>query len=76
MSISISISKLFRKFLLVSFTCEFINKTRFFLFYFLRCGLSYHSLSSTVGIHPTCAEEVVKMHITKRSGDDPTVTGC
>ncbi|RMX52297.1 hypothetical protein pdam_00010349 [Pocillopora damicornis] len=42
----------------------------------MRCGLSYHSLSSTVGIHPTCAEEVVKMHITKRSGDDPTVTGC
>lgn len=42
----------------------------------MRCGLSYQSLSSTVGIHPTCAEEVVKMHITKRSGDDPTVTGC
>lgn len=42
----------------------------------MRCGLTYKSLSSTVGIHPTCAEEVVKMHITKRSGDDPTVTGC
>ena len=43
---------------------------------FSRCGLTYESLSSTVGIHPTCAEVVVKMHITKRSGLDPTVTGC
>lgn len=42
----------------------------------MRCGLTYESLSSTVGIHPTCAEEIVKMHITKRSGLDPTVTGC
>lgn len=42
----------------------------------MRCGLTYESLSSTVGIHPTCAEVVVKMHITKRSGLDPTVTGC
>ncbi|EDL77944.1 thioredoxin reductase 2, isoform CRA_b [Rattus norvegicus] len=30
----------------------------------------------TVGIHPTCSEEVVKLHISKRSGLDPTVTGC
>ncbi|XP_068737214.1 thioredoxin reductase 2, mitochondrial-like isoform X2 [Montipora capricornis] len=42
----------------------------------MRCGLTYNTLSSTVGIHPTCAEEIVKMHITKRSGEDPTVTGC
>ncbi|KAK2560265.1 Thioredoxin reductase 2 [Acropora cervicornis] len=41
-----------------------------------RCGLTYKTLSATVGIHPTCAEEVVKLHITKRSGEDPTVTGC
>ena len=41
-----------------------------------RCGLTYDVLSSTVGIHPTCAEEIVKLHITKRSGLDPTVTGC
>lgn len=42
----------------------------------MRCGLTYKTLSATVGVHPTCAEEVVKLHITKRSGEDPTVTGC
>ena len=33
-------------------------------------------IESTVGIHPTCAEEIVKLNITKRSGEDPTVTAC
>ncbi|PWA18425.1 hypothetical protein CCH79_00009858 [Gambusia affinis] len=42
----------------------------------LQCGATYRHLLQTVGIHPTCAEEVVKTHITKRSGLDPTVTGC
>ncbi|XP_039258102.2 thioredoxin reductase 2, mitochondrial-like [Styela clava] len=42
----------------------------------MRCGATYQQLSSVVGIHPTCAEELVKIHITKRSGLDPTVTGC
>ncbi|KAM4579394.1 thioredoxin reductase 2, tandem duplicate 2 [Fundulus diaphanus] len=42
----------------------------------LQCGATYSHLLQTVGIHPTCAEEVVKVHITKRSGLDPTVTGC
>ncbi|CAH1246309.1 TXNRD1 [Branchiostoma lanceolatum] len=42
----------------------------------LRSGLTYQEMVSSVGIHPTCAEEVVKMGITKRSGLDPTVTGC
>uniref|UniRef100_A0A3P9Q118 thioredoxin-disulfide reductase (NADPH) n=1 Tax=Poecilia reticulata TaxID=8081 RepID=A0A3P9Q118_POERE len=42
----------------------------------LQCGATYRHLLQTVGIHPTCAEEVVKIHITKRSGLDPTVTGC
>ncbi|XP_071110707.1 thioredoxin reductase 2, mitochondrial-like isoform X1 [Haliotis cracherodii] len=42
----------------------------------LRCGATYSSIAGTVGIHPTCAEELVKIHITKRSGLDPTVTGC
>lgn len=41
-----------------------------------RCGASYAQVMQTVGIHPTCAEEVAKLHITKRSGLDPTVTGC
>lgn len=42
----------------------------------LRCGATYTQLLQTVGIHPTCAEEVIKVNITKRSGLDATVTGC
>ncbi|XP_076854024.1 thioredoxin reductase 2, tandem duplicate 2 [Brachyhypopomus gauderio] len=42
----------------------------------LRCGLTYAQLQDAVGIHPTCAEELTKIHITKRSGLDATVTGC
>lgn len=41
-----------------------------------RCGASYAQVMRTLGIHPTCAEEVAKLRITKRSGLDPTVTGC
>lgn len=49
----------------------------FFLLSFLgRCGATYAQMMKTVGIHPTCAEEVTKLHITKRSGLDATVTGC
>ncbi|XP_013921749.1 PREDICTED: thioredoxin reductase 2, mitochondrial-like [Thamnophis sirtalis] len=42
----------------------------------IKCGATYSQMMRTVGIHPTCAEEVAKLHITKRSGLDPTVTGC
>ncbi|KAM8918521.1 thioredoxin reductase 2, mitochondrial isoform 2-T3 [Lycaon pictus] len=42
----------------------------------IKCGASYAQVMRTVGIHPTCAEEVAKLRITKRSGLDPTVTGC
>ncbi|GAB6027964.1 thioredoxin reductase [Chamberlinius hualienensis] len=42
----------------------------------LRCGLTKSHLQSTIGVHPTCAEEIIKLRITKRSGLDPTVTGC
>ncbi|KAM9447177.1 thioredoxin reductase 2, tandem duplicate 2 [Clarias gariepinus] len=41
-----------------------------------QCGFTYSQLCDTVGIHPTCAEELTKLHITKRSGLDATVTGC
>uniref|UniRef100_A0A673A106 thioredoxin-disulfide reductase (NADPH) n=1 Tax=Sphaeramia orbicularis TaxID=375764 RepID=A0A673A106_9TELE len=41
-----------------------------------QCGATYSHLLSTVGIHPTCAEELTKVNITKRSGLDATVTGC
>ncbi|NWZ25845.1 TRXR2 reductase, partial [Asarcornis scutulata] len=42
----------------------------------IKCGATYPQLMKTVGIHPTCAEEITKLHITKRSGLDATVTGC
>lgn len=42
----------------------------------IQCGASYAQVMQTVGIHPTCSEEVVKLHISKHSGLDPTVTGC
>ncbi|XP_033627120.1 thioredoxin reductase 2, mitochondrial-like isoform X2 [Asterias rubens] len=42
----------------------------------VKCGVTYIQLASTVGIHPTSAEDLVKINITKRSGLDPTVTGC
>ncbi|KAL0979214.1 hypothetical protein UPYG_G00182220 [Umbra pygmaea] len=41
-----------------------------------RCGATLTHLKETVGIHPTCAEELTKVNISKRSGLDPTVTGC
>ncbi|XP_052510908.1 thioredoxin reductase 2, mitochondrial isoform X1 [Budorcas taxicolor] len=42
----------------------------------IKCGASFQQVIRTVGIHPTCAEEVAKLRISKRSGLDPTVTGC
>jgi thioredoxin reductase (NADPH) len=42
----------------------------------IRCGATYTDLSLTAGIHPTNAEEVVRLDITKRSGKDPKRTGC
>ncbi|XP_078410609.1 thioredoxin reductase 2, tandem duplicate 2 isoform X1 [Cetorhinus maximus] len=42
----------------------------------IKCNATYSQLVSTVGIHPTCAEDVNKLNITKRSGLDPTVTAC
>uniref|UniRef100_A0A8C4LQL4 Thioredoxin reductase 2 n=1 Tax=Equus asinus TaxID=9793 RepID=A0A8C4LQL4_EQUAS len=34
----------------------------------IKCGASYAQVMRTLGIHPTCAEEVAKLRITKRSG--------
>ncbi|XP_075540619.1 thioredoxin reductase 2, mitochondrial-like isoform X2 [Dermacentor variabilis] len=42
----------------------------------LKSGMTRQTLEQTIGIHPTVAEEVVKLWITKRSGEDPQVTGC
>lgn len=42
----------------------------------MKMGMTYRDLVSTVGIHPTTSEELTKLDITKRSGEDPTKTGC
>ena len=42
----------------------------------LKLGATRADLEHTIGIHPTNAEELVKVHISKRSGKDPTTTGC
>ncbi|BET01964.1 thioredoxin reductase [Nesidiocoris tenuis] len=42
----------------------------------VKCGLTYETLSNTVGIHPTVAEEFTRVYITKRSGADPTPQSC
>ncbi|XP_072096970.1 thioredoxin reductase 2, tandem duplicate 2 [Mobula birostris] len=42
----------------------------------IKCNATYSELTSTVAIHPTSAEEVNKLNITKRSGLDATVTSC
>ncbi|GAB1609562.1 thioredoxin reductase 2, mitochondrial-like [Argonauta hians] len=41
-----------------------------------KAGASMDMLKKTTGIHPTCAEELVKIHITKRSGLSPVATAC
>lgn len=42
----------------------------------LKCGLTMKVLRETVGIHPTVAEELTRLNITKRSGLDPTPATC
>lgn len=42
----------------------------------MKCNLTVSALVSTVGIHPTIAEEFTKIWITKRSGKDPTPASC
>lgn len=42
----------------------------------MKCGLTFKKLTDTVGIHPTSAEEIVTLQITKRSGDDAAAGGC
>ncbi|XP_012539752.2 thioredoxin reductase 2, mitochondrial isoform X1 [Monomorium pharaonis] len=42
----------------------------------IKCGLTIPILKSTVGIHPTVAEEFTRIFITKRSGLDPKPQSC
>jgi len=42
----------------------------------LRCQVTWPLLRSTVGIHPTVSEQIVRVFITKRSGIDPHPPSC
>ena len=42
----------------------------------LRLGATKAELDATVGIHPSSAEELVHVAITKRSGEDAGKAGC
>ncbi|XP_050310226.1 thioredoxin reductase 1, mitochondrial-like isoform X2 [Anthonomus grandis grandis] len=42
----------------------------------IKCNLTVNALLSTVGIHPTIAEEFTRISVTKRSGKDPNPASC
>jgi len=42
----------------------------------MKQGLTFKTLSDTVGIHPTSAEEIVTLVVTKSSGGDASAGGC
>uniref|UniRef100_A0A667WJR9 thioredoxin-disulfide reductase (NADPH) n=1 Tax=Myripristis murdjan TaxID=586833 RepID=A0A667WJR9_9TELE len=42
----------------------------------IKCGVTKEQLSTTIGIHPTCAEVFTTLEVTKRSGGDITQSGC
>eukprot|EP01125_Pyxidicula_operculata_P000057 TRINITY_DN1007_c0_g1_i2.p1 TRINITY_DN1007_c0_g1~~TRINITY_DN1007_c0_g1_i2.p1 ORF type:complete len:274 (-),score=60.07 TRINITY_DN1007_c0_g1_i2:342-1163(-) len=42
----------------------------------MSCGVTKEQLDSTIGIHPTVAEELVLLNITKRSGKSAEKSGC
>ncbi|CAH1100490.1 unnamed protein product [Psylliodes chrysocephalus] len=42
----------------------------------MRLCLTYKDLVDTIGIHPTIAEEFIRLSITKRSGKDPNPSAC
>jgi thioredoxin reductase (NADPH) len=41
-----------------------------------KMGMTKEQMDSVVGIHPTAAEEVVGLHLTKEENPDATKTGC
>ncbi|KAI9143384.1 thioredoxin reductase 3-like protein [Paraphysoderma sedebokerense] len=42
----------------------------------MRLGATKHDFESTIAIHPTTSEEIIKLKISKSSGKDATVSGC
>lgn len=42
----------------------------------MKKGIKFKDLEDTVGIHPTSAEEIVTLSVTKSSGADASAGGC
>lgn len=42
----------------------------------VRLGLKYEDISDTIGIHPTCSEELVNLQFTKKENPDAAKDGC
>lgn len=42
----------------------------------IKCGLTKEILDSTVGIHPTIAEEMTDLHMNKDDNPNPIKTSC
>ena len=42
----------------------------------MKKGITFKDLAETVGIHPTSAEEIVTLTVTKSSGEDAAAGGC
>jgi len=42
----------------------------------MKKSLYFKDLEETVGIHPTSAEEIVTLAVTKSSGEDAAAGGC
>lgn len=42
----------------------------------MKKGITFKDLEDTVGIHPTCSEEIVTLKVTKSSGADAAAGGC
>lgn len=42
----------------------------------MRMHITYQDLMETIGIHPTCSEEIVKSKPTKREEENPEAHGC
>jgi len=42
----------------------------------MRLGATKHDFDMTVGIHPTCSENLTTLSVTKSSGESATQEGC
>jgi len=41
-----------------------------------KCGMTKDQMDSVIGIHPTCAEDCIGLHLTKEENPDAEKTGC